>query len=287
MSFNTRTVIMRRLILILLIVTSILFSLSEISAADTSYTITIRGTERTFIVHTPSSYDGSTAMPLLVMFHGLGNSAQFAAGDYYGWSNTADLNGLFVVFPDSRDDLNPVDGISKHWDINWSSADSQDLDFVEAIVNWMSSEYKIISTRIFTTGHSFGAFFSYYAAVHLPDIVAAFGAHSGGIIIDQWNWPTPVPTGEPKVKGYILHSTGDGVVPYSNSQNLHNALINNGHTSIFVTLASDLGHIWDKSQNQAQIDFFFMNPKQETRGDSVGEESSGGGGGCFISSLLN
>lgn len=287
MSFNTRTVIMRRLILILLIVTSILFSLSEISAADSSYTITIRGTERTFIVHTPSSYDGSTAMPLLVMFHGLGNSAQFAAGDYYGWSNTADLNDLFVVFPESRDDLELVNGSQKHWDIKWNSEDSQDLDFLEAIVNWMSSQFEIKSTHIFVTGHSYGAHFSYYAAVHLSHIVAAFASHSGGILTDRFNWPTPVPTGAPKVKGYILHSTGDSVIPFLWSQDLHNALIDNGHTSILVTLAPDLGHIWDKSQNQAQIDFFFMNPKQETSGDSVGEASSGGGGGCFISSLLN
>ncbi len=285
MTFISQTVVMRRFIFIFLAFTSIFISFSKVSSANSSHTIIIRGTDRTFIVHTPSSYDGSTAMPLLLMLHGLGNSAEFTAGDYYGWSDTADVNDLFIVFPESRDDLELVNGSQKHWDIKWNSEDSQDLDFLEAIVNWMSSQFEIKSTHIFTTGHSYGAHFSYYAAVHLAHIVAAFASHSGGILTDRFNWPTPVPTGAPKVKGYILHSTGDSVIPFLWSQDLHNTLIDNGHTSILVTLAPDLGHIWDKSRNQAQIDFFFMNPKQETRSDSTGEESSGGGG-CFISKLL-
>jgi poly(3-hydroxybutyrate) depolymerase len=144
-------------------------------------------------------------------------------------------------------------GSGKHWDVNMGSGDSQDLDFVTGIITWVSANYNCRASHVFTTGHSYGAYFSYYAAVHLCDDIAAFGEHSGGLVSNVW--PTAVPTGDPKVSGILLHSTGDGVVPYASSQNLHAGLQSNGHISVFITLAVGLGHNWDKSYNQTQWDF--------------------------------
>ena len=58
------------------------------------------------------------------------------------------------------------------------------------------------------------------------------------------------------MKGMLLHSSGDSVVPYSSSVALNNALLNAGHSPELVTLRSSLDHNWDRSYNQTQWDFF-------------------------------
>ena len=190
------------------------------------------------------------------MFHGLGATADSASSAYYGWPDSAEINKFFVVFPESRDDLEPVLGQTKHWDINPGSSDSQDIDFIEEIINWMESSYKIRDTHIFCTGHSQGAFFSYYVAVHLHNLISVFGEHSGGIVNDPQPFPTAIPAGDKIMKGILLHSSGDPVMPYSYSQDLYNGLIANGHISELITLDATLGHQWDNTKNQTQVDFF-------------------------------
>ena len=41
---------------------------------------------------------------------------------------------------------------------------SDDLDFIDEMIVWAKANYNIRETHIFTTGHSYGAMFSYAAA---------------------------------------------------------------------------------------------------------------------------
>ena len=247
---------------------------------DTTNFLTVRGVERMFILHVPPSYDGSKPVPVLFMFHGLGSSATAAASEYYDWQTTADAHNFIVVFPDS---LTPpgkniefppghvlytnYDGTGKRWDIAHVFAtnrcDSQDIDFVAAILEWLGSNYNIRTTHVFATGHSYGAFFSYYCAVCLHDAITAFAEHSGGlyqyvVIPGVWTiwWPIDVPEKPPQIPGFLLHSSGDTVVGYSNSVLLADQMSAHGHPVEFVTLPAGMGHNWDKTRNQQQWEFF-------------------------------
>ena len=228
-------------------------------AAQFTTNLTVRSVSRDFIVYTPPSYDGSTPAPLLFMFHGLTGFAADAASAYYDWQTLAATEGVIVIFPESLTGLDvpvgweSIPNADKHWDINAGSADSQDLDFVSAMYDWATNTYNIRTSHVFTTGHSYGAYFSSYSAVHLSDKIVAFGEHSGGLI--SGFWPTPVPAGAPKVSGIMLHAPNDSVVAYQSSVDLYNALTNNGHTAEFVQLGS-IDHAWDKAHNQTQWDFF-------------------------------
>ncbi len=254
---------------------------SSYSGQVITQTVMVRDVERTFIVYLPPSYDGAEAVPVLFMFHGHGGTAAGAMSATYDWQVTADANGFIVVFPES---LSPpgknieifgqvicenYDLTGKRWDVahvfSDDRCDSQDLDFVEAILDWLEASYNINSSHVFSTGHSYGAFFSYYVAVCLPERIAAFGEHSGGLyeytyLFWTWWWPIDVPTGVPQVKGILLHSTGDTTVDYSSSVLLETQMTQYGHPVEFITLPASMGHGWDKTKNQEQWDFFVPNP---------------------------
>jgi poly(3-hydroxybutyrate) depolymerase/uncharacterized protein YjiK len=222
---------------------------------------------RTFGYYVPESYDPSTPTPLLFMFHGAGgNSSEQSGGSaengYYGWQTSAHENGFIVLFPESS-------GYFKTWDLGGGGS-SSDLSFVDDMIDWADSNYNISTSQIFTTGHSWGAYFSYYVATFRSDDIAAFGAHSGGLGGAFFLGNTPsVPTGPnptPTLNGIVLHAVDDGIVPYSNSQNLYDDLTANGHNVYNDGIGADGiievdgwgpdNHRYRKQHNQTQWNFF-------------------------------
>lgn len=243
----------RLLCLALLLITS---SVTQISFAGTTTTVDLAssGQQRQFIAYVPDSYDASTPTPLLFMMHGLLSSAASASNPNgpYRWQDLADQENFIVLFPNSYQD--------DSWDMN-----SADRDFIRDMISWSISHYNIRKTHIFTTGHSMGAFFSYFIAVQLRnDInkIAAFAEFAGGLAFGFW--PTTVPGSTPQLKGLLLHSPGDSIVPYSTSAALDNALLTAGHLSQFITLSSGLDHSWDRNYNRTQWDFFMANASSPT-----------------------
>ena len=217
-----------------------------LAGTTTTVNITSSGQQRQFIAYVPDSYNASVSTPLLFMMHGLTSSASEAANPNgrYRWQDLADQENFIVLFPNSYQD--------DSWDMN-----SADANFVRDMISWAISNYNIRTTQIFTTGHSMGGFFSYYIAAQLrndTNKVAAFAEFAGGLVAGFW--PTPVPGSTPELKGMLLHSSGDSVVPYSSSVALNNAMLNAGHSPELVTLRSSLNHNWDRSYNQTQWDFF-------------------------------
>lgn len=222
---------------------------------------------RTFGYYVPDSYDPSTPTPLLFMFHGMGGDSSEQSGgsaenSYYGWQTTAHENGFIVLFPESL-------GYLKTWDLGGGGS-SSDLSFVDDMIGWASTNYNISESQIFTTGHSWGAYFSYYVATFRSDDIAAFGAHSGGLGGAFFLGSTPsVPSGPsptPALNGIVLHAVDDGIVPYSNSQNLYDDLVANGHNVYDDGIGADGiievdgwgpdNHRYRKQHNQTQWDFF-------------------------------
>ena len=181
------------------------FTVAQTALASTTTTINMesKGQMREFIVYVPDSYDAFTPTPLLFMMHGLLSSGAQAAqpNGPYRWQDLADQEGFIVLFPDSYQD--------DSWDMN-----AADADFVRDMISWSIENYNIRTTHIFTTGHSMGAFFSYFIAVELRnDInkVTVFAEFAGGWVLGVW--PTAVPGDTPQLKGLLLHTSGDSVVP--------------------------------------------------------------------------
>ena len=235
-----------RLICFSFLVATWLCTQAAFAGTTSTVNITSSGQQRQFIAYVPDSYDASTPTPLLFMMHGLTSSAAEAANPNgrYRWQDLADQENFIVLFPNSYQD--------DSWDMN-----SADANFVRDMITWAIDNYNIRTTHIFTTGHSMGGFFSYYIATQLrndTNKVTAFAEFAGGLVAGFW--PTPVPGSNPELKGLLLHSSGDSIVPYATSVALNNAMLNAGHSPELLTLRSSLDHNWDRSYNQTQWDFF-------------------------------
>ena len=146
-------------------------------------TITHNGVERKYIIYTPQGYDGNSKLPLLLNFHGYGGQA----GDYMSYTNmrsTADSENFILVYPQGTD----LDG-SPHWNAALNGGDNKsdvdDLGFIEALINKLSSENLIDLKRVYAVGYSNGGMMSYALACYKSNLIAAIGSVSGYMIQNE------------------------------------------------------------------------------------------------------
>jgi polyhydroxybutyrate depolymerase len=142
---------------------------------------------RTYEYYIPSSYDGSEAVPMLFSFHGLGSNPEGQI-ELTEFDALAEQEGFIAVFPKATA-LDPetypacaqylpeLPGAEIMWNIgmNWTlqyCAGIDDVEFTSDMVDWFKGNYNIDENRIYVTGMSNGAMFSYYVALMLPDTFA-------------------------------------------------------------------------------------------------------------------
>ena len=223
--------------------------------------------ERKYLVYEPKECK-TKECPLLIMFHGLGGNYNQAAGSNYNWQETADENEFIVAFPDSlfleAKNYGPAsDPAGKHWDITpLSFSATQDTQFVEEMISAVDEEYDLDQSKMFTTGHSYGGYFSYYINFVLNDQFKAFATHSAGLISYKYfftfYWPAQPSSVSAKgnIPGMIIYSDGDNIAPKIYSDTLENQMNAKGHSPVIKQKSSITGHGWDISMNQVQWDFF-------------------------------
>ena len=165
------------------------------------------GLARQFVVYVPTNYNTDTDYPLMINFHGFGGTAS-------DFVETADMRSLaesenfIVVYPQGT-----LLGGYPHWNSSAPSSDNKssvdDIGFVEALIENISSTYSINENRIYAAGYSNGGFMSYYLACNSTKF-AAIGSVAGTMIDDSYqNCNALVPT--PMIN---IHGTADSVVLY-------------------------------------------------------------------------
>ena len=163
------------------------------------------GTRREYELYIPDSYDGESTAPLMLNFHGFGDSASdhMINADL---SALAESDTFILVYPQGS-----CSEGSSHWNPcpiggdNKSTAD--DLGFVEAIIGDISSKYNLDMERIYAAGYSNGAMMAYGLANYKSDLIAAVASVSGAML----NCTGPISHPMPVVH---LHGTSDYVIPY-------------------------------------------------------------------------
>ena len=146
---------------------------STLKAGDNNETITSGGDSRTFIVHVPSSYSGSTPAAVVLDFHPLGGTGTQQEG-MSGWKGQCDSVGCIAVFPDSSK--------SKASDNSWNAGycctnaeknQVDDVQFARDIVKWLQANACVDAKRIYASGGSNGGGMTYRLACEAADMVAA------------------------------------------------------------------------------------------------------------------
>jgi polyhydroxybutyrate depolymerase len=122
------------------------------------------GVMRSYLVHVPSQYDGATAVPLLLDFHGLGSDASQQRA-ISGMTRISDREGFLLVHPD---------GIDNAWNAGiCCSLGTDDVGFVRAVVAAVSSQANVDASRVYATGLSNGGAMSQRLACDGADLFAA------------------------------------------------------------------------------------------------------------------
>mgnify|MGYP001185871974 FL=1 len=178
------------------------------------------GNAREYIVYIPASYDGSTSYPLLFSFHGGGGTSS----DFINTNDMrpiADTAGFIAIYPQAA--IDPDDG-SFSW-LHKAPTTHNDIFFIEAIIDTLSTQYMIDNNRVYACGYSEGGIFSYELGCRLNNRIAAFSSVSGSMLVDAFRdsyydlgFCSPVhPTAVlliPGTNDMSPHSTYSGFQPY-------------------------------------------------------------------------
>lgn len=189
-----------------------------LKSGDTTKTITVGALSREFILHVPSAYTGSAAVPLVLDFHPIGGSASaWRTGSPY--PAVIDKEGVVSVFPNGK-----TGPMGNAWNVKGccvsqvNGADVDDVAFAKAIVAEVEKVACIDAKRVYAVGFSMGGGMSNYLACHAADVFAAVGP--AAFDLTQQNEPTCTPARPITVIEW--RGTGDSIVPYAGG---HSALV--------------------------------------------------------------
>ena len=214
--------------------------------------------EREYLIYVPDSYNQSLATPIMLNFHGFAGSAT----DYMRYADmrsVAESENFILVYPQGT----CSDGLS-HWNPcprggeNKSTTD--DLGFIHAMINDISTQYNVDQQRIYATGYSNGGMMAYGLANHKSDLIAAVACVSG-IMLDCFG---SISHSMPILH---LHGTSDNELPYNGNseypsvQSILDYWIDFNNTSINPTSRIDNSgtipieqYIYDQGDNSVSVE---------------------------------
>ena len=136
--------------------------------------INIDGKKREYYVSLPKNT--SKPIPLIINFHGFLDRA-INQKEFSQMDNYAHQNGVGVVYPE---------GVKRSWNVGKAILSNEnDIGFVNALIDSVSSKYNIDSDRIYACGFSNGGTFSYELICSLSNKIAAFGSVGGNFSINK------------------------------------------------------------------------------------------------------
>lgn len=162
---------------------------------DHDETVNTGGFYRSYTIHVPPGYHHGTPLPVVIVFHGAGGSGRHIL-HYAGWDKKADASGFLVVAPDAvllnasipESDTNPTvwqetpedTGTVVSLNRDATGRDTvNDIGFVEALLDDLPHRYSVDTKRIYATGFSNGAGFTWRLASLLSTRFAACAPVSG------------------------------------------------------------------------------------------------------------
>jgi polyhydroxybutyrate depolymerase len=158
---------------------------------------------RGYSLHVPAGWNGTSPLPVLLVFHGVprGNMRALTGFDAIG-----DERGFAVVYPQSRD---------QDWAVGCAACTNaarggiDDVRFVEDLLDDLSATLPVDSRRLWAAGFSQGALLGHFLACEIPDRIAAFASVAATMIEQVVLGCEPVR----KVPWVFVHGSEDPVLP--------------------------------------------------------------------------
>ncbi|HEU0075813.1 MAG TPA: PHB depolymerase family esterase [Dehalococcoidia bacterium] len=160
------------------------------------------GTQRSYRLFVPSSYDASTPMPLVLNFHGFGSNA-LEQERYSDFPALAEREGFIVATPDGTNS-------PQRWYIYGQLEPGyvDDFGFTGELIDAISARYCIDSSRVYATGISNGGGITSLLGCRLNDRIAAIAPVAGS------PYSPPACSGAGPMPVVAFHGTDDALVPF-------------------------------------------------------------------------
>ncbi|KAH9089470.1 hypothetical protein LEN26_019130 [Aphanomyces euteiches] len=145
---------------------------------------------------------GNTAYKLVFALHWRGGSMRDAAaieGGYYGLQALAKESTIFVA----------LNGLNQ----GWANSGGEDVLLVDAILNKIQSSLCVETTKVFSTGFSYGAGMSYALACARPDKFRAVALYAGAQL-------SGCAGGSKPIAFWSTHGVHDSVLPIASGRAL-------------------------------------------------------------------
>ncbi len=139
-----------------------------LKAGDSTQTVQVGSVSRTYILHVPSAYTGTTAVPLIVDFHPIGGSDTGEEGSS-PFKAVTDPVGVVTAYPQGLNSPN----LGAAWDVGPCCDTADDVAFAKALVTQVETKACIDTKRVYAVGFSMGGGMSHYIACKAADVFAA------------------------------------------------------------------------------------------------------------------
>src|SRR5262249_40729047 len=169
---------------------------------------------RSYNVHVPASYDGSSPVPLVLDFHGW-TSDPSTQQSISGFQQLADAHGFIVAYPEGYDPMSTRRSWNAGTCCDPARADGlDDVGLVRAIVAALGRNANIHPLRVYATGLSNGGGMSHRLACEAADLFAAVAPVACPVVLDRFA------RGQPIRPIPVLAFAGltDVVVPYAGGE---------------------------------------------------------------------
>jgi polyhydroxybutyrate depolymerase len=190
--------------LILSVTTLLVFTNAAARAETKMMTWTIDGLKRDAIVYLPTAKSPGGKTPVVFSFHGHGDDIQnFQSVDLQAaWPEA--IVAYFQGLPTSRSGEPPLPG----WQVETGTYGDRDLKLVDAALASLRKQYSVDDARIYATGFSNGANFTYLLWSERPNVFAAYAPVAA------------VLRSSPKTPRPVLHIAGsrDRQIPFDNQK---------------------------------------------------------------------
>lgn len=174
-----------------------------------TYTATVNGVQRQYILALPQGYDRSRPYKLIFGYHWLGGTMQdVAGGSYYGIQPLAANGAIFVA----------AQGLNN----GWANTGDDDIAFTDQMLETLQADLCIDETQIYSMGWSYGGSMSYALACARPDVFRGVAIMSGANI-------SGCSPGTQPVAYYAQHGISDSVLPIALGRQIRDTFVTDNH----------------------------------------------------------
>jgi polyhydroxybutyrate depolymerase len=196
-------------ILFAFLITALLVAEKASAAEWFQEAVEFQGRQRTFKIYRPSSAPFHPAV--VFVFHGTSSPGHGVDNivSITHFDRVAERHHFLVIFPEAVEG-NWNDG-RRNEDAVANREGVDDIGFVDRILGYLKTRWKIDSRKVYATGYSNGAIFVQYLAAERSSWIAAIAPVCGTMAVHSFqSFHPPYP-----VSVLEIHGTNDPVVPYT------------------------------------------------------------------------